>query len=58
MNKIIASEGKLFQRIIDKVIFGKEIYLGFDYSTGVKREDLAEYYEEVDELIEINILEE
>lgn len=49
MEKITASEGKVFRRKHDGVIFGKEIYLGVDYSTGEPREDKEEYYEEVEE---------
>ena len=49
MNKITATQGKVFRRIIDGLIFGSEIYLGIDYSTGEPREDKAEYYEEIDE---------
>lgn len=49
MNKITAQEGKVFRRIIDGLIFGNEIYLGVDYSTGEAREDKSEYYEEIDE---------
>jgi hypothetical protein len=29
------------------MMFGNEIYLGIDYSTGTAREDKAEYYEQV-----------
>lgn len=47
-NKIIASEGKVFQRIHDGFIMGDSIYLGYDYSTGIKRLDLSEYYKEID----------
>ena len=47
MNKITAAEGKVFIRIHDGMIFGNEIYLGIDYSTGVPREDKEEYYEEI-----------
>jgi len=50
--KITAKEGKVFQRIHDNFIFGNEIYLGIDYSTGVAREDKVEYYQEIDEVIE------
>lgn len=32
---------------------GNEIHLGFDFSTGVKRQDLPEYYEEIDDPTEI-----
>ena len=48
MNKIIADEGKVFRRKIDGLIFGSEIYLGIDYSTGEPREDKEEYYEQID----------
>ena len=50
--KITAQQGKIFIRIHDGFIMGNEIVLGFDYSTGVKRVDLPEYYEEIDEIIE------
>ena len=49
MNKITAEQGKVFRRIIDGLIFGNEIYLGTDYSTGEPREDNAEYYEQINE---------
>ena len=49
MNKITATQGKVFRRIIDGLIFGSEIYLGVDYSTGEPRPDMAEYYEEIEE---------
>jgi phage-related protein len=49
MLKITANEGYVFRRIHDQVIFGSEIYLGVDYSTGTPREDLPEYYEEIEE---------
>ena len=49
---ITASEGKVFRRIHDQFVMGESIVLGYDYSTGVKREDKAEYYEEVDKPIE------
>jgi len=45
---VIANEDKTFRRIIDGFIVGKTINLGIDYSTGVPREDLPEYYEEID----------
>lgn len=38
---------RVFRRIHDGFIMGKEIVLGKDYSTGIEREDLPEYYEEV-----------
>lgn len=55
MTKITASEGKVFRRILDGLIFGKEIYLGIDFSTGIARPDLIEYYEEVDEILAENL---
>lgn len=45
---ITATEGKVFRRIHDHFLMGDQIVLGFDYSTGVKREDLPEYYEQID----------
>ena len=45
---IIASEGMIFRRIHDQFEMGKVIVLGFHYSTGAKREDKEEYYEEVE----------
>jgi len=38
---------RVFRRIHDGFIMGNEIILGKDYSTGIEREDLPEYYEEV-----------
>jgi hypothetical protein len=38
---------KIFRRIHDGFIMGREIVLGQDFSTGKQREDLPEYYEEV-----------
>jgi len=54
MKTITAKTGKVFRRIHDGFVMGNEIYLGIDYSTGEPREDLPEYYEEIDELIEPN----
>ena len=47
MNKITAKEGYVYRRIHDGMIFGNEIHLGIDYSTGEAREDKREYYEEI-----------
>jgi hypothetical protein len=47
--KITATEGMVFRRMHDQTIMGDTIYLGYDYSTGVKRLDLPEYYEQVPE---------
>lgn len=55
IKKITAKEGYVFQRIHDGMIFGNEIYLGIDYSTGEPREDRREYYEEIEEPEPINI---
>ena len=45
---IRADEGKVFKRKHDGFIMGNEIFLGIDYSTGTARQDLPEYYEEID----------
>jgi len=45
---IRADEGKVFRRKHDDLIMGNEIFLGKDYSTGIARQDLPEYYEEID----------
>ena len=47
MNKITATTGKVFRRIVDGLIFGNEIYLGVDYSTGEARSDKTDNYEEI-----------
>jgi hypothetical protein len=44
---IKAAENRVFRRIHDGFIMGNEIVLGMDYSTGVEKEDLPEYYEEI-----------
>lgn len=51
---IIADEGKVFKRIEDGQLYGKEIYLGYSYYIGgVKLDephlDVAEDFEEVDD---------
>jgi len=43
---IKAAEGKIFVRIHDGFKMSNEITLGYDYSTGVKRQDKIEYYRE------------
>ena len=53
---IKASEGKVFRRISDGFIFGKEIHLGYThYLGGEKLEEplleLPEHFEEIDEHI-------
>lgn len=45
--KITAATGKIFRRKIDGMEMGNEIFLGYDFSTGEKRIDLPEYYEEI-----------
>jgi hypothetical protein len=47
MTLIKAQNNNIFKRIHDGVLFGNEIVLGLDFSTGVERQDLAEYYEEI-----------
>ena len=54
MNKIIADEGKVFRRIVDGQIYGKEISLGYSYYiNGVKLSephlDVPEDFEQIDE---------
>lgn len=49
---IIADEGKEFERISDKMLFGNELWLGYTYYLGgVKLEipllELPEHFEEV-----------
>lgn len=56
-NRIIkASEGKVFRRISDGVVFGKEINLGYTHYIGGKKLtepllELPEHFEEIDEHI-------
>lgn len=52
MNTITSNEGKVFRRIHDGFLMDTIIFLGIDYSTGIPREDLPEYYEEIDKPIE------
>lgn len=57
---IRASEGKVFRRISDGFIFGKEINLGYAYYIGGEKLDeplleLPEHFEEIDEVVrEVN----
>ena len=57
---IKASEGKVFRRISDGFIFGKEINLGYTYYLGGKKLEeplleLSEHFEEIDEpVMEVN----
>ena len=44
---IIAQHNNIFKRIHDGILFSNEIVLGLDFSTGVERQDLAEYYDEI-----------
>ena len=57
---IKASKGKVFRRISDGFIFGKEIHLGYTYYLcGKKLEEplleLPEHFEEIDEPVMENI---
>ena len=57
---IKASEGKVFRRISDGFIFGKEIHLGYThYLNGKKLEEplleLPEHFEEIDEPVREDI---
>ena len=54
MKTIKAKEGKVFRRIVDKVIFGNEVNLGYLYSLhGVVLKvpvmELPEHFEEIDD---------
>ena len=48
---IHADEGKIFQRIHDGFVMGNTIYLGTDYSTGTARQDMTDYYQEIDVIV-------
>ena len=57
---IKASEGKVFRRISDVFIFGKEIHLGYTHYLGGKKLDeplleLPEHFEEIDEPVREDI---
>ncbi len=52
IKKITAEKGKVFKRIHDGFIMSDEIYLGYDFSTGKKRQDKAEYYEQIEMIVE------
>lgn len=57
---IKASEGKVFRRISDGFIFGKEIHLGYAHYLGEKKLEeplleLPEHFEEIDEPIREDI---
>lgn len=54
VNIMIADKGKVFRRIADGRIYGKEIYLGYSYyMNGVKLEvphlDVPEDFEQIEE---------
>ena len=44
--KITAKENHIFVRIHDNFRMSNEIHLGYDFSTGIKRQDKIEYYHE------------
>lgn len=53
---LIADEGKVLRRISDNWIAGMEIYLGYAYQIGGKKQELPkdelpEHYEEIDEVL-------
>ena len=57
---IKASEGKVFRRILDGFIFGKEIHLGYTHYLGEQKLDeplleLPEHFEEIDEPVREDI---
>ena len=54
MKTIKAKEGKVFRRIVDNVLFGNEVHLGYLYHLHgevlkVPVKELPEHYEEIDE---------
>jgi len=49
-NKITAEKGMVFKRIHDGFVFGNIIVLGYDFSTGKRRIDKPEYYEEIEDV--------
>lgn len=57
---IKAGEGKVFRRISDGFIFGKEIHLGYTHYLNEKKLEeplleLPEHFEEIDEpVVEVN----
>jgi hypothetical protein len=51
MSKITAKAGHIFKRKHDGFVFGSEIYLGKDYSTGSVRDDKIDHYEEIKEVL-------
>lgn len=51
-NHILADEGKIFRRIADGKLFGREVYLGYTYYLGGKKleepfPELPEHFEEI-----------
>lgn len=61
-NHIIADEGKVFQRISDGIIFGREIFLGYTFRIGEEllaeaRLEQPEDFEEIDSSTETILLE-
>lgn len=58
---ITAEEGKVFRRISDQVMFGKEIFLGYAYQIGGKKLEvplleLPEHFEEIDAPVEEDVI--
>ena len=56
-NHILAEEGKVFRRISDGQLFGREIYLGYAYYIAGELLaepllELPEHYEEIDDPVE------
>lgn len=57
---IKASEGKVFRRISDGFIFGKELHVGYTHSLDEKKLEellleLPEHFEEIDEPVREDI---
>lgn len=56
-NKITAATGKVFRRISDGMLFGREIYLGMAYPPGGESYlELPEHFEEVNDPAEEEIV--
>ena len=60
---IIADDGKVFERVADNFIYGKDIYLGYSYYIGgvlqtPPHEDKIEDFIEIDDPNPIEIIEE
>jgi hypothetical protein len=46
---MVADKGNVFRRVHDGCVMSRRIHLGYDHSTGTKRQDLPEYYEQIED---------